>query len=185
MKVRNVHEREMRGSMQQLSEIVKTYGSKNDRMYPFERWPKMQLEGPEGPPTVGRIGNRGAAQFVMTLYENGERIRYSWKFLKPVGFDGHHHGEAQELGNGKILFRSVVDMNTRGLKATLLWLFVMRPLHDAVVEDSFDKVERELGSSPMVHEWSPWVKFLRRLKRRNSLEYQRLHREQLERYADV
>lgn len=185
MKVRNVHQREMRGSMQQLGEIIKTYGSSNDRMYPFERWPKMQLEGPDGPPLVGRIGNRGAARFVMTLYENGERVRYSWKFLKPAGFDGHHHGEAEEVGNGKLLFRSVIDMNTRGLKATLLWLFVMRPLHDAVVEDSLDKVERELGSSPTVHKWSTWVKFLRRLKRKSSLEYQRLRREQLERSVDV
>ncbi len=179
MKVRNVHQREIRCSMQQAREIVDTYGSSRDRMYPFERWPRMRLEGPDGPPAVGRIGNRGAARFVMTLYESGDVIRYAWKFIKPEGFDGSHHGEVLDIGGGCLQIRSVIEMNTRGLKGTLLWLLVMRPLHDAVVEDSFDKIERETGNPLPLRRWSPWVRFLRWLKKSSSTEYQRVHREGL------
>jgi hypothetical protein len=179
MKVFHVMEREMTGSMRQLGEIISTWGSSNDRFHPFERWPRTHFEGPDGPPTVGRIGTRAAAQFVMTQYDIGERIRISAKFMKPTGFDGYQIAEGEEIGNGKLLLRAIIDMNTRGISGTLLWLFVMRPFHEAVIYDLFDKVERDLGSSPQAHEWSLWVKFVRWTKRRNSSEYQRLHRGRL------
>ncbi len=72
-------------------------------------------------------------------------------------------------------------MPTRTLTATLLGLFVMRPLHDAVVQDSFDKLERELGQTPKPRSWSVWVRLLRWVKRRSSPEYQRLCLEQIRR----
>ncbi len=179
MKVYNVHERVVRCTKKQAQEIMSTYGSLTDRMYPFDRWPNMYLEGPPGPTVVGSVFNRGAARLVITLFENGEQLRYSWKFLKPAGFDGTHTGSVVDLGNGTMAFRSVIDMHTRGWKATLLWLFVMHSLHDAVVGDSFDKLERELGLTPKARTWTPWVRLLRRLKRVKSTEYQRLHREQV------
>ena len=180
MKVRNVHERVVTATLAQAREIVNTYGSVKDRMYPFERWPKMQLEGPDGPPAVGRFGTRGAARFVITTFDTEPYIHYAWRFLQPAGFDGMHDGTVEDLGDGRLRFRSVIEMHTRGLKATLLWLFVMRPLHDAVVEDSFDKVEREMGRSLPDRPLSFWVRTLRRIKRRRSAEYQRIHREQLD-----
>jgi hypothetical protein len=185
VKIYNVQQREICGSMQKLGKIVETYGSKNDRMHPFERWPKTEFEGPDGPPTVGRIGHRGTAEFVMTHYENGDRIRFTWKFIKPAEFAGYHHGEADDIGKGRLVFRSIIDMNTRGLKAALLWWLVMRPLHTAVVQDTFDKVERELGYSREPRTWSPWVRFLRWARGRNSPEYQRLRRELEEGQPDV
>lgn len=178
MKVSNVHERVVPCSRQEAHEIVGTFGTLTDRMYPFDRWPNMYLEGAPGPTAVGSVFNRGAARLVITQFENGERIRYSWRFLKPAGFDGSHTGTVEDLGDGRMMFRSVIDMRTRSTTATLLWLFVMRPLHDAVVQDSFDKLERELGRTPPPRAWSLWVRMLRRIKRAKSPEYQRLHREQ-------
>ncbi len=179
MKVRSEHERVMTGSIKQVADIVKTYGSSNDRMHPHELWPKTQMEGPDGPPVVGRIAQRAAVRFVMTSYEIGPRVHYSWKFLEPAGFEGYHQADVHEIGNGKLLFKTFIDMETRGLKATLLWLFVMRFLHHAVVEDCFDKIERQLGGSPPGHRWSVWVKVLRRIKRAQSPEYQVLYQKQL------
>ena len=121
----------------------------------------------------------------VTHYENDDRVRLTWKFLRPAEFDGYHHAEADTVGNGNILCRSVVEMNARGLKGTLLWLLVMRALHDAVVEDGLDKIERDFGFSSKDREWSPWVRLLRWLAGRKSVEYQRLRREKLERQADL
>src|SRR5713226_3693983 len=183
MKILCVHEREMHGSIEQVGEIVKTHGSSIDRMYPHELWPKTQMEGSDGPPEVGRIANRGALRFIMTSFEIGIKVHYSWKFIEPAGFDGYHQTDVEDRGNGKLLFKTFVEMETRGLKATLLWLFVMRPLHNAIVEDCFDKIERQLGLSPKGHKWSLWVKTLRRVRRAKFAEYQRLHQEELSRRA--
>jgi hypothetical protein len=53
-------------------------------------------------------------------------------------------------------------MTTVG-KATAIWLMAIRPLHDALIEDAFDKLENQLTNESKTSPWSWWVKFLRRL----------------------
>jgi hypothetical protein len=51
-------------------------------------------------------------------------------------------------------------MNTTG-SATLKWAIAIRWLHDAYIEDAFDKVENYSASEKKISEWSGWVKLLR------------------------
>ena len=55
-------------------------------------------------------------------------------------------------------------MKTRGL-ASLKWLFIIRPLHDSLIEDLLDKIETQLTDSTKKSRWSLWVRFLRMILR--------------------
>jgi len=172
MRVCNVHEREMVGSIEQAAELIRTQSTQNDRMWPGKNWPKMQLEGPEGPPAVGRVGGHGLPRFIFTTYERSDTsLRLSWKFIRPENFDGGHMTAFEKTGPNKVLFRSVMEMETRGVAATLLWLMVARPLHDALVKDCIDKVEWELSKVRKETQWSMWVRFLRKIRSRNQPQH--------------
>jgi hypothetical protein len=69
------------------------------------------------------------------------------------------------LLRGDSILRHVVEMKAKSV-ARLTWPIVFRPLHDALIEDSLDKAERNLGQELRASSWSPWVKFLRRELRR-------------------
>jgi hypothetical protein len=182
MKVRSAHEREMSGSIEQAIEIVKTYGTLNDQMHPDELWPKIRSVEPDGPPAVGKVYIRGAVRFMITFFNIGPtKAHYGWKFIEPAGFNGRHESQVEDIGNRRLRFKTFVEIELRGIKFIILWFLIMRPFHNAVVEDCLDKAERKLGNSPKGREWSLWVKLLRRLKRIKSVEYQRLHQQKMAR----
>ena len=53
----------------------------------------------------------------------------------------------------------------------VVWPLVIRWLHDAVVEDLFDRAEQALGTGPaQPGRWSPWVRLLRRIQARPRVE---------------
>jgi len=164
MKVRNVHQREVYGSIEQLGQIVKTQMTPQDRLWPREKWPQPRLEGSPWPSLVGKTGFHGPVHFVFTSHETVANVSFGYKFIKPAGFDGHHKFSVTRISAEKLLVTAVVEMETRGLGATLFWLLAVGPLHDAIVEDTFDKVERELGNIPQGAQWSIWVKMVRTLR---------------------
>ena len=53
-------------------------------------------------------------------------------------------------------------MNTKAI-ATLTWAFAIRWLHDALIEDAFDKVENFFTGKNNKTEWNIWVRFLREI----------------------
>jgi hypothetical protein len=69
------------------------------------------------------------------------------------------------LLRGDSILRHVIEMKAKSV-ARLTWPIVFRPLHDALIEDSLDKAERNLGQELRASSGSPWVKFLRRELRR-------------------
>ena len=46
-------------------------------------------------------------------------------------------------------------------KATFLWSLGIRWLHDALVEEAFDKIERRFTDMQIQTKYNVWVKFLR------------------------
>ena len=55
----------------------------------------------------------------------------------------------------------------------LKWTFFVRPLHNTVIEDAFDKVESRFSRTVVKRsQWGPYIRFLRRLiaRRRRRLE---------------
>lgn len=59
------------------------------------------------------------------------------------------------------LLRHELSLSPSGA-AKLTWPLFFRPMHDALIEESLDRAEREFSSAPIAaHRWSLWTKILR------------------------
>ena len=86
--------------------------------------------------------------------------RMATRFSKPNGFNGIHKFEINELSKEKTEIKHTIDMNTYG-KGTLMWTLVIRPLHNALIQDAFDKIENNFSKTLKLTKWNFWVRFLR------------------------
>jgi hypothetical protein len=60
------------------------------------------------------------------------------------------------------MLRHAIEMEVKGA-ALLSWALVIRPLHDALLEDALATARASLGMAPRMRPWSPWVRILRRV----------------------
>ncbi len=154
MKVKNVHERKIFFSASAVGALIDTLASENDKLWPNEMWPPMKLDkGVQ----VGAKGGHGPIRYSVRSYEPGKSIRF--EFTGPKGFDGYHAFVMDEAPDGVVL-RHIVEMKTRGA-AVISWPLMFGPLHDALIEDGFDKAERNSGGNPAARSWTWWVRALR------------------------
>jgi hypothetical protein len=63
------------------------------------------------------------------------------------------------------MLRHVIDMRTVGM-AVPNWSLIIRPLHDALLEDALDKIEGAFWNVGPPRTWSRKVEFLRWLVRK-------------------
>ena len=160
MRVVNVHERALPASASIAGELIDRLASDQDALWPFDRWPPMRFDRPLG---TGAVGGHGPIRYTVESYEPGCAIRF--RFAKPVGFNGSHWFELKNTSADSVTFRHVIEMDAVG-GAYLLWLFVIRPLHNALIEDALDRAAVFVGASPRARRWSLWVRLLRRAMRR-------------------
>lgn len=159
--VLNVHERTIPGSADAVGRMIDTLGSAGDTVWPLDRWPAMKLDRPL---QVGAAGGHGPIRYRVESYDPGCRVRF--RFLSPEGFVGTHGFDVEDAGEGTAKLRHVLEMRTAGL-AVLKWSMIIRPLHDALLEDALDKVEGAFRETGPPRPWSRRVAFLRWLVRRS------------------
>ena len=156
MKVLNIHKRTIHQPKSKVSELLKTLSTENDLIWPKENWPGMKFkDGIQ----VGAKGGHGPIRYTVEKYDPNEIIQF--RFSKPIGFNGIHKFEIRELSDKQTELKHTIDMNTEG-KATLKWLFVIRSLHNALLEDGFDKLENIFSNEKRRSEWNIWVKMIRK-----------------------
>ncbi len=156
MKVENIHQRIIPKPLVETGPLLDSLSSNEDRLWP-EGWPPMIFDKPL---QVGAAGGHGPIRYFVEAYDPGRSIRF--RFTGPKGFDGYHAFYLQELQSGHTTFRHEVIMDTSGF-AQVTWPFFFRWLHDALVEEAFDKAERQLGITPVGYKRNIWVRFLRGL----------------------
>ena len=154
MKVLNIHKRIINQPKAIVALDLATLSKENDAIWPLENWPAMRFKNGI------KTGGHGPIRCTMEEYNPSEIIQF--RFTKPKGFDGIHKLELKEISNQKTEIKHTIDINTSG-KAILSWIFVIRPLHNALIEDAFDKLENRYTANPKSTEWNVWVKFLRKL----------------------
>jgi hypothetical protein len=159
--VRNVHERVIPAGVAAVGRMIDTLGSTGDVVWPHERWPPMKLDRPL---QVGATGGHGPIRYRVESYEPGRKVRF--RFLSPEGFVGTHGIDVEDAGEGASKLRHVIEMRTVGI-AVLNWSLIIRPLHDALLEDAMDKVEGAFGGVKPPRAWSRRVVFLRWLVRKS------------------
>jgi len=157
MKVQNEHRRKVACSVETLGECLDSLSSRQDNLWPHELWPRMALNEPLA---VGAEGGHGPIRYFVEEYEPGRRVVF--RFTEPKGFLGTHSFQVNRAGEGAEMVH-LISMETSGA-ALLSWPLVIRPLHDALLEDSLDKVEAYLAGEVWIHrDWPVSVKFLRRI----------------------
>ena len=113
-------------------------------------WPRMTFDRPLG---VGADGGHGPIRYTCTAYEPGRRIEFAFKHL-----NGTHVLEA----DGDILRHTLITHPTRPLR-WVRWVFVIRWLHDACLEELLDNAETAAGRPPeQPFRRSPFVRLLGR-----------------------
>ena len=155
MKVLNIHKRVINQPKEKIAELLGTLASENDRMLAINKWPRMKLDkGLQ----VGSKGGHGPIRYTVQAYQQGELVEF--KFSKPEGFNGIHKFDITALDAQRTEIKHTIDMIT-SIKATLIWSLAIRWLHDAYIEDAFDKVENQFLTVKNEYKWNIWVQFLR------------------------
>lgn len=131
--------------------LLDSLASSKDRLWPDEYWPPIRFDRALGP---GADGGHGPVRYHVLEYLPGRWVRF--QFTAPRGFDGFHEFSVHDTE-----LHHVLAIRARGL-ARLTWPLLWRPLHDALIEDGFDRAERELGGTvTRTARWSRYVRLLR------------------------
>lgn len=155
-----MHERVLEASEQEVGGLIDGLAGPDDRLWP-RGWPPMRLDRPLA---AGARGGHGPIRYTVSEHIPGRRVVFA--FTAPRGLDGEHRFEALWAGLGLTCLRHTVTGSATGLMR-LGWPLILRPLHDALLDDCLDGAERALCGqqlrSPM---WSARVRLLRALLRR-------------------
>lgn len=117
---------------------------------------------------VASRGGHGPVRYEVSEYVPGRRVEFEFRPMARLRvFRGRHYFEVLPRG-GESLLRHTIDVDT-DFATWLQWKLVIEPLHDALLEDAFDKAERSAGiPAPHRSRWPLRVRFLRRLVARSA-----------------
>lgn len=154
MKVRSVHERRVSANATEIERLLATVASDDDRIWP-RGWPRIRFDRGL---VVGAEGGHGPIRYRV---EEVTPSMVRFRFTPPrSGFAAGLEGQHSFVIEGSTM-RHVLEGEAHGTML-LKWPLMIRPLHDALIQDLFDRVESELGNPPAKparHSW--WVRFLR------------------------
>ena len=154
MNVINKHVRVINQPHSKIGILLDTLATENDKMLATDKWPRMKLD--KGLQT-GSAGGHGPIRYFVKDYFPGKSIIFQFDL---PGFDGFHRFDINALDSEKAEIVHLIKMKTTGT-ASVKWLLAIRWLHDAYIEDAFDKIENHFSQTKKISPWSLWVKFLR------------------------
>ncbi|MGO9232446.1 MAG: SRPBCC family protein [Bryobacteraceae bacterium] len=163
--VLNIHERRLPIPIETGGRILDSLSSGGDLLWPREQWPPMVLDGGLAP---GSCGGHSGIRYAVSEYVPGRRVEFEFRPMARLrAFRGRHYFEVLSRGKQTIL-RHSIDVDT-DFATWLQWKLVIEHLHDALMENAFDKAERSAGvPAPHRSGWPIRVRFLRWLVRRQA-----------------
>jgi hypothetical protein len=159
LNVRSVHHRIFPVAPEVLGPLLDGLAGPDDRLWPHDRWPAMHFD--QGL-RVGARGGHGPVRYSVGEHVPGRRVVFPFDPHRGIarGFHGHHRFEISAAEGGAEL-RHVLEARCTPW-AWLRWVTVIRPLHDALLEDALDRAAAAaLGSPAPRRPHSPWVRLLR------------------------
>lgn len=155
MKIENRHTRNLNKPKREAECLINSLASDHDLLWPHETWSPMRLDRGL---SVGAAGGHGPIQYEVVEFCPGEKVTF--RFTGPSIFRGHHGFELHEMSNSTTEISHTILMDIP-VYAMMYWRFIIRPMHDALIEDAFDKAQRNIGSNFKPQTCSPWVRILR------------------------
>jgi hypothetical protein len=169
MKIFNRHDRIIPAEKDALGSILDSLSGPEDALWPRETWPPMVLDPGL---KVGAAGGHGPVRYRVSDYIPGRRAVFQFdRAGLMAGINGRHYFEVVPR-RGHVIIRHDLEGDC-DLGMWLKWTFFVRPLHNTVIEDAFDKVESRFSRTVVKRsQWGPYIRFLRRLiaRRRRRLE---------------
>lgn len=135
--MKNVHERRIDGSTEQVWALVETLATSDDRLWPRDVWPAMKLDNGL---TVGSRGGHHDVRYHVASVIPGTSVVF--RFEPPTGLEGVHRFDLEPAGDATTI-RHTIDAEPTGTMR-VQWPVIVRWIHDAVVEDAFDNAEAAL-----------------------------------------
>ena len=157
--VLNIHERRLPISLETAGRILESLSSGDDLLWPGERWMPMVLDRGLAP---GSRGGHGMIRYSVAEHVPGRRVEFEFEPMagRLRTFRGRHHFEVLPRGE-QVIPRHSIDVDT-DFATWVQWKLVIEHLHDALLEDAFDKAERNAGlPAPYRSRWPIRVRFLR------------------------
>jgi hypothetical protein len=144
--IENVHERTVSAPSTAAGELLDSLASRDDRLWPLGRWPALRLEDGLA---VGSDGGHGPVRYRVACHEPGRLVEFAFTARFPVA-GGHRFEVLPGPSAGTTLLRHSLTGRPRAW-LRLGWPLCFRWLHDALIEDAFDRAEAELAGV----EWTP------------------------------
>ena len=164
MRIANVHQRVVAAEPAEIAPLLASLGQADDVLYP-PGWKPMRFDKPVG---VGASGTHGT----ITAYEPGRLIEIA--FPRGIGITGSHMFTVTPLGAGRSRVQHEVVADATVI-AWLGWHAMVRPAHDAVLEELLDRLQAAVGAPPeRPAGLSPHARLLRRLERPSEAAFVRL-----------
>ncbi|MET9696119.1 SRPBCC family protein [Streptomyces sp. NPDC006529] len=161
--MQNVQERTIDAPATEVGALLDRLGTPDDRIWPAPAWPPLVLDAG---PAVGSRGGHGRIAYAVVAYEPGRRIRFA--FAPGRGLDGHHEFVVIPQGPERCRISHVARGRLEG-RMRLLWPLMIRWLHEALLQDLFDNLQRAAtGHLPRPARWSLRVRLLRRALSRSA-----------------
>jgi hypothetical protein len=153
MKISNVHERRIAAPTSRVGALLDTLSSTDDKFWPHENWPAVKFNLPL---QFGATGGHGTGPYTVSSYTPGRHLRFEFG----GGRQGFHEFTLQEVDDMICLLRHALKAKLT-FGAAGRWYFLTRPLHNALIEDLFDKVESQVARVEHTRVWSSRVRRLR------------------------
>ncbi|MDB1089982.1 DUF2867 domain-containing protein [Streptomyces sp. ACA25] len=151
-----VHERVLDVPAGRPGALMDRLAAADDPLWPAPAWPALRFDRPLG---ARAEGGHGPIRYAVDAYEPGRRLRFRFTAL----WSGFHELVVEPMGPDRCRVRHRLEVRPKG-RMRWAWIFVFRPLHNALFDELFDNMQRAAtGSLPRPVRWSPWVRLLHRL----------------------
>jgi len=166
MKIFNRHDRIIPAPPEAVGSVIDSLSGPEDALWPRDVWPPMVLDGALA---VGAAGGHGPVRYRVSEFVPGRRAAFQFDNDGLMGgVDGRHFFEVVSRRD-RVVIRHDLEGDC-GLPMWLKWTLLVKPLHNSLIEDAFDKVEsRFCGTDVKRSHWGPWVRALRWVRRRQRL----------------
>ncbi len=154
----NVHERKLPASPEQVGALLDRLFGPEDCLWPAKRWPMHR----SGELRIGAACHHDDVRYTVTEYQPGQRV---WFAFTEIDLHGGHGFEVLAEEGATRLRHTLRARPRRSMR--ILWPLIVRPVHDALLEDLLDNAERELtGTVASPHRYSRWIRVLRAINSR-------------------
>lgn len=151
--MRNVHERLIDAPADVVGALLEELGQDGDRIWPSPAWVAMRLDRPIG---VGADGGHGPIRYRVSEFDPRRRVRF--EFHQRTGVSGFHEFTVDPIEPDRCLARHTMEIDLHG-SMRLLFPLVIESMHDAVLEDLLDNLERvSTGTVRSPAQWSRWAR---------------------------